>query len=49
MAGYVGGLASVIGHKDRIGPLRDYCTLPRERKSVDLRLPAAGGYTVRCG
>ena len=31
-------LASVIGHKDRIGPLRDYCTglmLPCERKSVE--------------
>ena len=23
-AAYVDGLASVIGHKDRIGPLRDY-------------------------
>ena len=23
--GYVDGLASVIGHKDRKGPLRDYC------------------------
>jgi SRSO17 transposase len=37
-AAYVGGLASVIGHKDRIGPLRDYCTglmLPCERKSVE--------------
>ena len=37
-AGYVEGLASVIGHKDRIGPLRDYCTglmLPCERKSVE--------------
>src|SRR6186997_2492410 len=32
------GLASVIGHKDRVGPLRDYCTglmLPCERKSVE--------------
>ena len=32
------GLASVIGHADRIGPLRDYCTglmLPGERKSVE--------------
>jgi SRSO17 transposase len=29
---------SVIGHKDREGPLRDYCTglmLPCERKSVE--------------
>ena len=37
-ATYVEGLASVIGHKDRIGPLRDYCTglmLPCERKSVE--------------
>ncbi|HYN00590.1 MAG TPA: IS701 family transposase [Aestuariivirgaceae bacterium] len=37
-ASYVDGLASVIGHKDRIGPLRDYCTglmLPCERKSVE--------------
>jgi SRSO17 transposase len=23
---YVEGLASVIGHADRAGPLRDYCT-----------------------
>ena len=37
-AAYVDGLASVIGHADRIGPLRDYCTgltLPGERKSVE--------------
>jgi SRSO17 transposase len=35
---YVQELASVIGHKDREGPLRDYCTgllLPCERKSVE--------------
>src|SRR6202043_3136042 len=35
---YVEGLASVIGHADRSGPLRDYCTglmLPGERKSVE--------------
>lgn len=35
---YVAGLASVIGHADRNGPLRDYCTgllLPAERKSVE--------------
>ncbi len=35
---YVAGLASVIGHADRTGPLRDYCTglvLPGERKSVE--------------
>src|SRR4029077_4499937 len=37
-AAYVEGLAGVIGHADRIGPLRDYCTglmLPGERKSVE--------------
>ena len=37
-AAYVEGLASVIGHADRAGPLRDYCTglmLPCERKSVE--------------
>src|SRR2546421_7695918 len=37
-AAYVESLASVIGHRDRIGPLRDYCTglmLPCERKSVE--------------
>jgi SRSO17 transposase len=37
-AAYVEGLASVVGHADRIGPLRDYCTglmLPGERKSVE--------------
>ena len=37
-AGYVRELASVIGHKDREGPLRDYCVgllLPCERKSVE--------------
>jgi SRSO17 transposase len=37
-AAYVGGLASVIGHADRIGPLRAYCTgltLPLDRKSVE--------------
>jgi SRSO17 transposase len=39
---YVEGLASVIGHADRVGPLCDYCTglvLPGERKSVE---PLAG-------
>jgi SRSO17 transposase len=37
-AAYVDGLASVIGHKDRKEPLRDYCTgllMPCERKSVE--------------
>src|SRR3982074_3443113 len=37
-AAYVEGLASVIGHADRTGPLRDYGTglmLPGERKSVE--------------
>jgi SRSO17 transposase len=35
---YVEGLASVIGHADRVSPLRDYCTglmLPGGRKSVE--------------
>jgi SRSO17 transposase len=35
---YVEGLASVLGHADRTGPLRDYCTglmLPGDRKSVE--------------
>src|SRR6202166_1348768 len=38
LAAYVEGLASVIGHQDRAGPLRDYCTglmMPCERKSVE--------------
>lgn len=37
-AAYVEGLAGVIDHADRTGPLRDYCTglmLPGERKSVE--------------
>jgi SRSO17 transposase len=37
-ARYLDGLASVIGHAARVGPLRDYCTgllLPCERKSVE--------------
>src|ERR1700675_2189293 len=37
-AGYVEGLVGVIGHADRAGPLRDYCTglmMPCERKSVE--------------
>ncbi len=37
-AAYVEGLASVVGHADRSGPLHDYCTglmLPGERKSVE--------------
>jgi SRSO17 transposase len=37
-AAYVERLGSVIGHADRTGPLRDYCTgliLPGERKSVE--------------
>ena len=35
---YVAGLVSVIGHADRVRPLRDYCTgllMPVERKSVE--------------
>ena len=37
-AAYVEGLVRVIGHKDRAGPLRDYCAglvMPGERKSVE--------------
>jgi SRSO17 transposase len=37
-AAYVEGLVSVIGHKDRAGPLRDYClglVMPVVRKSVE--------------
>ena len=37
-AAYVEGLASVLGHADRAGPLRDYCTglvMSSERKSVE--------------
>src|ERR1700726_4230091 len=39
-ASYVEGLVEVIGHADRAGPLRDYCTglvMPGERKSVEPR------------
>lgn len=35
---FVEGLVAVIGHADRAGPLRDYCTgllLPADRKSVE--------------
>ena len=35
---FVDALADVIGHADRVQPLRDYCTgllLPAERKSVE--------------
>ena len=35
---YVEGLASVVGHADRVNPLRDYCTglmMPCARKSVE--------------
>ena len=35
---YADALASVLGHADRAGPLRDYCTglmLPLERKSIE--------------
>jgi len=35
---YVDGLARVIGHANRVRPLRDYCTglmMPCERKSVE--------------
>lgn len=37
-ASYLDGLAKVMGHAARVGPMRDYCTgllLPCERKSVE--------------
>jgi SRSO17 transposase len=37
-ASYLDGLARVIGHAARVGPMRDYCTgllLPCDRKSVE--------------
>jgi|SRR5262245_22101855 len=37
-ASYLDGLAKVIGHAARVGPMRDYCTgllLPCDRKSVE--------------
>ncbi len=37
-ASYVEGLAKVLGHADRVAPLKAYCTgliLPGERKSVE--------------
>jgi SRSO17 transposase len=37
-AASIDGLASVIGHADRVGPLRDYCVglmMPADRKSVE--------------
>ena len=37
-ASYIEGLVSVIGHRDRAGPLRDYCVglvMPGARKSVE--------------
>jgi SRSO17 transposase len=37
-AQYIANLASVIGHADRVNPLRDYCVglmMPCERKSVE--------------
>ncbi len=36
--GYVQGIASIIGHADRVGPLHDYCLglmVARGRKSVE--------------
>jgi SRSO17 transposase len=38
LAAYVEGLAEVIGHAERVVPLRDYCLgllMPSERKSVE--------------
>ena len=49
-AKYVAGLASVIGHADRTGPLRDYCTglmLPGERKDGGAAPVAAALYRDR--
>ena len=46
---YVEGLASVIGHADRVNPLRDYCTglmMPCARKSVE---PMAAVTRQYCG
>ena len=40
---FLDGLASVIGHAARVGPMRDYCTgllLSCERKSVEPTAPA---------
>lgn len=37
-AAFIEGIASVLGHEDRVGPMRDYClglVLPGERKSVE--------------
>jgi SRSO17 transposase len=37
-AEYVESLATVLGHADRVEPLKDYCAgllLPGERKSVE--------------
>ncbi len=37
-AAYVEGLSSALGHADRVGPLKAYCTgllLPGERKSIE--------------
>src|ERR1700729_906804 len=37
-ASYIAGLGNVLGHAERMRPLRDYCTglvLPGERKSVE--------------
>src|SRR5262245_44540503 len=43
-ASYIEGLADVLGHKDRVQPLRDYCVgqmMPCERKSVEPMAAAA--------
>ena len=37
-AAYAAALGQALGHADRVGPLRDYCTgllMPGERKSVE--------------
>ena len=47
---YVEGLAGVIGHADRVKPLRDYCTglmMPCGRKSVEPMAGECQEYCVR--
>src|SRR5258705_9577702 len=53
--GYVEELVSVIGHADRSGPFRDYCTglvMPGERKSVEpmaaITAPGRPPHSISC-